>query len=111
MRDLDAMRELGLAQGGSMENAIVIDESRVLNQEGLRYDAEFVKHKMLDAIGDLYVIGHPIVGAYSAFRSGHALNNALLRALQADADAWELVSYADAQQAPACYREAPPLRL
>ena len=111
MRDLDAMRELGLAQGGSMENAIVIDESRVLNQEGLRYDAEFVKHKMLDAIGDLYVIGHPIVGAYSAFRSGHALNNALLRALQADADAWELISYADAQQAPACYRDAGPLRL
>ena len=111
MRDFDAMRELGLAQGGSMENAIVMDESRVLNQEGLRYDAEFVKHKMLDAIGDLYVVGHPIVGAYSAFRSGHALNNALLRALQADPGAWELVSYDDAARAPACYRAAPQLLL
>ena len=111
MRDVDALREIGLAQGGSLENAIVMDDSRILNQGGLRFDAEFVKHKMLDAIGDLYVVGHPIVGAYSAFRSGHAMNNALLRALQADPEAWELVSYAEASRAPQCYRAAPQVLL
>ena len=105
MRDVDALRELGLAQGGSMENAIVMDESRILNQEGLRFDAEFVKHKMLDAIGDLYVIGHPIIGAYSAYRSGHAVNNALLRAVLADPDSYDIVSFADATDAPAGYRD------
>ncbi len=104
MRDVDALREIGLAQGGSMENAIVMDESRILNQEGLRYDAEFVRHKMLDAIGDLYVIGHPILGAYSAYRSGHAVNNALLRALEADPDAYEVISFTDAAAAPAGFR-------
>lgn len=104
MRDVDALREIGLAQGGSMENAIVMDESRILNQEGLRYDAEFVRHKMLDAIGDLYVIGHPILGAYSAYRSGHAVNNALLRALEADPDAYDIVSFTDAAAAPAGFR-------
>lgn len=104
MRDVDALREVGLAQGGSMENAIVMDESRVLNQEGLRFDAEFVKHKMLDAIGDLYVVGHPIIGAYSAFRSGHAVNNALLRAVLAEPASYEIVSYDDAALAPAGYR-------
>ena len=106
MRDVDALREIGLAQGGSMENAIVMDESRILNQEGLRYDAEFVRHKMLDAIGDLYVIGHPILGAYSAYRSGHAVNNALLRALEADPDAYDIVSFTDAASAPAGFRGA-----
>ena len=104
MRDVDALRERGLAQGGSMENAIVMDESRILNQEGLRFDAEFVKHKMLDAIGDLYVAGHPIIGAYSAYRSGHAVNNALLRAVMADPDAFEVVSFAHAEDAPIGYR-------
>ncbi len=104
MRDVDALREIGLAQGGSLENAIVMDESRILNQGGLRFDAEFVKHKMLDAIGDLYVIGHPILGAYSAYRSGHALNNALLRALSSDAEAFEMVVFDDERRAPRGFR-------
>ncbi len=108
MRDVDALREIGLAQGGSLENAIVMDESRILNQGGLRFDAEFVKHKMLDAIGDLYVIGHPILGAYSGYRSGHALNNALLRALGSDPEAFELVAFDDDSRAPAGFRA--PLR-
>jgi UDP-3-O-[3-hydroxymyristoyl] N-acetylglucosamine deacetylase (EC 3.5.1.-) len=106
MRDVDALRERGLAQGGSMENAIVMNESRILNQEGLRFDAEFVKHKMLDAIGDLYVIGHPIIGAYSAYRSGHAVNNALLRAVLDDPTSYEIVSFDDASTAPPSYRNA-----
>ncbi len=104
VRDVDALREIGLAQGGSLENAIVMDESRILNQGGLRFDAEFVKHKMLDAIGDLYVIGHPILGAYSAYRSGHALNNALLRALGNDPEAFEMVVFDDEADAPAGFR-------
>ncbi len=108
MRDVDALREIGLAQGGSLENAIVMDESRILNQGGLRFDAEFVKHKMLDAIGDLYVIGHPILGAYSAYRSGHAVNNALLRALSSDREAFEMVVFEDESMAPAGFRA--PLR-
>ncbi len=108
MRDVDALREIGLAQGGSLENAIVMDESRILNQDGLRFDAEFVKHKMLDAIGDLYVIGHPILGAYSAYRSGHAVNNALLRALSSDPEAFEMVVFDDETAAPAGFRA--PLR-
>ncbi|MDE1952296.1 MAG: UDP-3-O-acyl-N-acetylglucosamine deacetylase [Betaproteobacteria bacterium] len=106
MRDVDALRERGLAQGGSMENAIVMNESRILNQEGLRFDAEFVKHKMLDAIGDLYVIGHPIIGAYSAYRSGHAVNNALLRAVLDDPASYEIVSFDDVSTAPPGYRSA-----
>lgn len=108
MRDVDALREIGLAQGGSLENAIVMDESRILNQDGLRFDAEFVKHKTLDAIGDLYVIGHPILGAYSAYRSGHAVNNALLRALSSDPEAFEMVVFEDETAAPAGFRA--PLR-
>ena len=87
------MREAGLALGGSLQNAIVLDETRVLNSEGLRYDNEFVKHKVLDAIGDLYLLGHPMIGRYTAFKSGHALNNALSRALLDRPDAWELVSF------------------
>ena len=83
------MREQGLALGGSLENAIVMDEYRVLNADGLRYADEFVKHKVLDAIGDLYLLGHPLLGAFSAHKSGHALNNTLLRALLADADSHE----------------------
>jgi len=96
MQDVEAMREAGLALGGSLQNAIVLDETRVLNSEGLRYDNEFVNHKVLDAIGDLYLLGHPLIGRYTAFKSGHALNNALSRALLARTDAWELVSF-DAQ--------------
>jgi UDP-3-O-[3-hydroxymyristoyl] N-acetylglucosamine deacetylase len=91
-RDVEALRARGLGMGGSLDNAIVMDEYRVLNADGLRYDDEFAKHKLLDAIGDLYTIGRPLLAAYSAFRSGHALNNRLLRALLADAAAWELVT-------------------
>lgn len=94
------MRELGLARGGSMDNAIVLDEYRILNNDGLRYDDEFVKHKMLDAIGDLYVVGHPLLAAYTAYKSGHGLNNALLRELLANQDAYEIVSFDDPQKAP-----------
>ena len=96
MEDVEAMRSAGLALGGSLQNAIVLDETRVLNSEGLRYDNEFAKHKVLDAIGDLYLLGHPLIGTYAAFKSGHALNNAVARALLARPDAWELVSF-DAQ--------------
>ena len=91
----------GLGLGGSMNNAIVVDDYRVLNTDGLRYDDEFVKHKILDAMGDLYIIGKPLLAAYSAFRSGHALNNKLLRALVADAAAWEMASFERAEEAPA----------
>ncbi len=100
MQDVDMMWEKGLALGGSLDNAIVMDEYRVLNADGLRFDDEFVKHKVLDAIGDLYLLGHPLLAAFSAHKSGHALNNALLRALLADQRAWELVSFTDAAQAP-----------
>jgi UDP-3-O-[3-hydroxymyristoyl] N-acetylglucosamine deacetylase len=100
-RDVEMMRSRGLALGGGMDNAIVMDDYRVLNAEGLRYDDEFVKHKILDAMGDLYLVGKPLLAAYSAFRSGHALNNKLLRALLADQDAFEVVSFGDERQAPA----------
>lgn len=93
--DVEAMRAAGLARGGSLDNAIVMDEFRVLNADGLRYEDEFVKHKILDAIGDLYLIGHPLVARYVACKSGHGLNNQLARALLADQDSWELVSYAE----------------
>jgi len=96
MQDVEALRAAGLIQGGSMQNAIVLDETRVLNSEGLRYDNEFAKHKVLDAIGDLYLLGHPMIGRYTAFKSGHALNNALSRALLDRPEAWEIVTF-DAQ--------------
>ena len=98
--DVEMMRSRGLGLGGSMDNVIVVDDSRVLNAEGLRYGDEFAKHKILDAIGDLHVLGQPLLAAYSAYRSGHALNNKLLRALLADPDAHDTVSFADAAQAP-----------
>ena len=101
MHDVEAMRDSGLALGGSLENAIVMDEYRVLNSDGLRYADEFAKHKLLDAIGDLYLAGHPLLAAFSAHKSGHALNNALLRALLADQTAWELVSFERAEDTPA----------
>ncbi len=93
MRDIEALREHNLALGGSMDNAVVLDDYRVLNEDGLRYEDEFVKHKILDAIGDLYLLGHSLIGAYHAHKSGHELNNQLLRALVADTSAWEEVSY------------------
>ena len=99
-QEVEALRSHGLALGGSLDNAVVLDESRVLNNGGLRYADEFVKHKVLDAIGDLYLVGHPVIGAFSAHKSGHALNNQLLRTTLADKDAWELVSFKKAEQAP-----------
>jgi len=98
------MRAAGLALGGSLQNAIVLDETRVLNSEGLRYDNEFAKHKVLDAIGDLYLLGHPLIGTYSAFKSGHALNNAVSRALLARPDAWELVSFDEQAALPKAFQ-------
>ncbi len=99
-QDVEALRNHGLALGGSLDNAIVLDEYRVLNTDGLRYADEFVKHKVLDAIGDLYLVGHPLIGAFSAHKSGHGLNNQLLRATLAETDAWEMVSFEKAEQAP-----------
>lgn len=101
VQDVEAMRNAGLALGGSLDNAVVLDEYRVLNTDGLRYADEFVKHKVLDAIGDLYLVGHPLIGAFSAHKSGHALNNQLLRALLAEREAWELVTFLRAEDAPA----------
>jgi len=107
-KDVEMMRSRGLSLGGSMDNAIVVDDYRVLNAEGLRYDDEFVKHKILDAIGDLYIAGRPLLAAYTAFRSGHALNNRLLRALLADAQAFELVSFEHERDAPRGFAEPAP---
>lgn len=104
MQDVENMRAQGLALGGSLDNAIVMDDYRVLNADGLRFEDEFVKHKVLDAIGDLYLLGHPLIGAFSGFKSGHALNNALVRALLADADAWEYVTFDSVESAPAFLR-------
>jgi len=106
--DIDLMRSRGLTLGGSMDNAIVVDDYKVLNAEGLRYDDEFVKHKILDAIGDMQVIGHPLLAAYTSFKGGHALNNKLLRALLADPEAFELVSFDDERAAPAGFAELAP---
>ncbi|MCE2877892.1 MAG: UDP-3-O-acyl-N-acetylglucosamine deacetylase [Comamonadaceae bacterium] len=99
-KDVEMMRANGLALGGGLDNAIVMDDYKVLNAEGLRYNDEFVKHKILDAMGDLYLLGKPIIGAYSAFRSGHALNNKLLRELLAHPEAYEVVTFEDERRAP-----------
>ncbi len=104
-KEVEYMRSKGLALGGGLDNAIVMDDTRVLNAGGLRYDDEFVKHKILDAMGDLYIIGKPLLAAYSAFRSGHALNNRLLRELLSDKDTWELVTFDDEKQAPSGFAE------
>ncbi|HUW27518.1 MAG TPA: UDP-3-O-acyl-N-acetylglucosamine deacetylase [Sulfuriferula sp.] len=105
MQEVEWLRANGLALGGSLDNAIVMDEFRVLNNDGLRYEDEFVKHKVLDAIGDLYILGHPIIGAFYAHKSGHALNNRLLRTLLQDQGAWEYVSFDDEALAPAGIRQ------
>ena len=105
MQDVEAMRAAGLALGGSLQNAIVLDETRVLNSEGLRYDNEFAKHKVLDAIGDLYLLGHPLIARYTAFKSGHALNNALSRALLARPETWELVTFAVQADVPRAFQD------
>ena len=101
MHDVERLREDGLALGGGLDNALVLDEYRVLNAEGLRFADEFIRHKVLDALGDLYLLGRPLLGAFSAHKSGHALNNRLLRALVDDTGAWEMASFEHAEQAPA----------
>lgn len=108
MGDLEALRAAGLARGGGLDNAIVLDEYRILNDDGLRYEDEFVKHKVLDAIGDLYLLGHPLIGAFSAHKSGHSLNNRLLRELVMNQEAWELITYNENDEAPIAFvRTAP----
>lgn len=104
VNEVEALRSVGLARGGSLDNAIVMDEYRVLNSDGLRYDDEFVKHKILDAVGDLYLIGRPLVARYVACKSGHALNNQLARELLAQQDAWEIVTYATQAEAPRAFQ-------
>ncbi|RJX73220.1 UDP-3-O-acyl-N-acetylglucosamine deacetylase [Pseudomonas sp. LS-2] len=103
MKDIEYLRKHNLALGGSVENAIVVDKDGVLNEDGLRYEDEFVKHKILDAIGDLYLLGNSLIGEYQGFKSGHGLNNRLLRALIAQEDAWEVVTFEDASTAPISY--------
>lgn len=107
-KDVAAMRARGLTLGANMDNAIVVDDERVLNEGGLRYGDEFAKHKILDAIGDLYVAGRPLLAAYTSYKGGHALNNRLLRTLLADTDAWELVTFADVADAPAGFAQLAP---
>ena len=104
MQEVEAMREAGLGLGGSLQNAVVLDEYRVLNSEGLRYDNEFVKHKVLDAIGDLYLLGHPLIGQYTAYKSGHGLNNAVARELLARTDAFEIVTFAEPAEVPSAFQ-------
>jgi UDP-3-O-[3-hydroxymyristoyl] N-acetylglucosamine deacetylase len=103
MRDLEMLRGRNLVLGGSMDNAVVLDDYRVLNEDGLRYEDEFVKHKVLDAIGDLYLLGHGLIGAYSGYKSGHELNNLLLRKLLAQPASWEEVTFEDQASAPISY--------
>ena len=103
--EIEYLRSKGLARGGSMDNAIVIDDYKVLNNDGLRYEDEFVKHKVLDAIGDLYLLGYSLIGEYQAFKSGHALNNQALRTLISQKDAWEMVTFEDLDDAPISYQQ------
>jgi UDP-3-O-[3-hydroxymyristoyl] N-acetylglucosamine deacetylase len=107
-KDVEMMRSRGLSLGGSMDNAIVVDDQRVLNAEGLRYDDEFTKHKVLDAIGDLYIAGHPMLASYTAYKSGHALNNVLLRKLLDDPAAYEIATFERATDAPRGFAEPAP---
>lgn len=105
MSDIEMLRERNLALGASLDNAVGLDDYRVLNEDGLRYDDEFVRHKILDAVGDLYLLGHGLIGAFSGYKSGHQLNNMLLRALLADQKAWEYVTYSNTERAPlSCLR-------
>jgi len=106
MHEIEYLRSVGLVRGGNLSNAVVVDRESILNEEGLRSEDEFVKHKILDAIGDLYLLGHSVIGEYRAVKSGHGLNNALVRALLAAPDSWEFVSYEDASSAPIDYRLA-----
>lgn len=108
LKDVEMLRERNLGLGGSLNNAVVVDDYRVLNEDGLRYEDEFVKHKILDAIGDLYLLGHSLIGAFSGHKSGHALNNRLLHKLLADQSAWELITFA-AIEAPISYMQPLPV--
>ncbi len=105
LRDIEALRQHNLALGGSMDNAVVVDDYRVLNEDGLRYEDEFVKHKILDAIGDLYLLGHSLIGSFRGHKSGHGLNNRLLRALMADETAWEEVTFEQSEGSPISYMQ------
>ncbi len=107
MHEVEYMRNHGLGKGGNLENAIVIDDEFVLNPEGLRFPDEFVRHKILDAIGDLYIVGHPLIAAFSGHKSGHAMNNSLLRELLATPDAWEYVSFRDPSEVPSSFHRLP----
>jgi UDP-3-O-[3-hydroxymyristoyl] N-acetylglucosamine deacetylase len=109
MHEIEQLRARELALGGSLDNAVVLDEFRVLNEDGLRYRDEFVKHKILDAIGDLYLLGHSLIGAFSGYKSGHALNNRLLRTLMADESAWEEVTFDDVNEAPISFLQPVPV--
>jgi UDP-3-O-[3-hydroxymyristoyl] N-acetylglucosamine deacetylase len=104
MRDIEYLQSRGLARGGSFDCAIVVDDYRVLNEDGLRFEDEFVRHKMLDAIGDLFMCGHNIIGAFTAFKSGHALNNKLLQAVLAKQEAWEYVTFQDEAEMPLAFK-------
>lgn len=106
MRDVEQLREMNLALGGSLDNAVVLDDFRVLNEDGLRYEDEFVRHKILDAIGDLYLLGSPVLGHFHGYKSGHALNNELLRTLLADKTAWEEVSFGDSEELTSAENES-----
>lgn len=103
LRDIEMLRQKELALGGSLDNAIVVDDYRIMNEDGLRYEDEFVKHKILDAIGDLYLLGHSLIGAFSGHKSGHALNNCLLRELISQTDAWEEITFDEPEDAPISY--------
>ena len=105
VHEVEYLRANGLARGGGLDNAIVLDEFRILNTDGLRYEDEFAKHKVLDAIGDLYMLGHPLLGVFTAYKSGHGLNNQMIRALLADTTAWEYVTFDDVSEAPAGFQE------
>jgi UDP-3-O-[3-hydroxymyristoyl] N-acetylglucosamine deacetylase len=105
MQDVEAMRAAGLGLGGSLQNAIVLDEFKVLNSEGLRYDNEFVRHKVLDAIGDIYLLGHALIGQYTAYKSGHGLNNLLARALLARPEAFDIVTFKDEAKVPTAFQD------
>jgi len=106
MKDIEFLRENNLALGGSLDNAIIIDDDKVLNEDGLRYADEFVKHKILDAIGDLYLLGHSLIGQFKGYKSGHALNNQLLRTLLANQDAWEIVTFENEEKAPLSFMQS-----
>jgi len=109
MRDLERLRENNLARGGSLDNAVVVDDYRILNEDGLRYEDEFVKHKVLDAVGDLYLLGYSLIGAFAGYKSGHALNNRLLRMLLADRGAWEVVTFDDVVDVPGMFVQPAPV--